>query len=77
MHLTVAGPEPGSVVPAVLGLTVADAVARLSASGIAADVVVEAESIPEDAVARSGKVWSQQPAAGAPKPAAVQLRVNP
>ncbi len=77
VRLTVAGPEPGSVVPGVLGIPVADAVVALSDLGIAVDVRTEAEADPDDALRRSGLVWSQMPAVGTPLPTAVTIWVNP
>ncbi len=77
VRLTVAGPEPGSVVPPVLGMTPEEAQARLASLGIPSEVNVAAESEPADAATRSGLVWSQQPAAGSEIPESVVLWVNP
>lgn len=75
--VTVSGPEPGTSVPGVLGLS--EAAARLTLEGLGIRVVVakEPESVPEDALRRSGMVWAQQPAEGAPAEGAVTLWVNP
>ncbi len=77
VRLTVAGPAPGSVVPSVLGLPPAEAQQRLAAAGLTAEVVVTAESDPDDAAARRGLIWAQQPAAGSPKSGSVTVWVNP
>jgi len=75
--LSVAGPEPGSAVPGLLGLPLADAIGRLEDAGRVFEVVMEAESIPEDAVRRSGLVWKQDPSGGAISDAVVRIWVNP
>ncbi len=75
--LQVAGPEPGSAVPGVLGLPAADAMARLEESGRVYEVFTEAESIPEDARRRSGLVWKQDPSGGAVSDHVVRIWVNP
>jgi len=77
VRITVAGPEPGTTVPAVLGLPRAEAEQRLAEASITPTVVVEAESDPEDAASRSGLVWKQDPASGAPNTVAVTIWVNP
>ncbi len=77
VRLTVAGPAPGSVVPSVLGLPVAEAEQRLLSTGLTAEVVVTPESDPDDATARRGLIWAQQPAAGSPKSGIVKVWVNP
>ncbi len=77
VRLTVAGPAPGSVVPSVLGLPPAEAQQRLAAAGLTAEVVVTAESDPDEAAARRGLIWAQQPAAGSPKSGSVTVWVNP
>jgi penicillin-binding protein 1A len=77
VHLLVAGPEPGSVIPIVLGLPLEQAQAELSALGVEVEVVTEAESIAEDAGRRAGLVWKQEPAAEAPAEGTVTIWVNP
>ena len=77
VRLTVAGPEPGTVTPFVLGLLRDDALALLNAAGLQVEVITRAESDPEDASARTGAVWSQQPASGAPLTGNVTIWVNP
>jgi penicillin-binding protein 1A len=77
VRLTVAGPEPGTTVPAVLGLPRAVAEQRLEEASVTPTVVVEAESDPEDAARRAGLVWKQDPAAGASNTVAVTIWVNP
>ncbi len=75
--LQVSGPEPGQAVPAVLGLPLAEAEAKLAETGRLYEVIVEAESIPQDAVRRSGLVWKQDPSGGAIDDAIVRIWVNP
>lgn len=75
--IQVSGPEPGSSVPAVLGLPQADAEQRLVDGGRLFRVVVESESIPEDAARRSGLVWKQDPSGGAIDDGIVTIWVNP
>jgi penicillin-binding protein 1A len=64
IRLLVAGPAPGSTVPAVLGFPVAEATARLGEAGAEFQVLTLAEADPDDARSRSGMVWKQSPAAG-------------
>ena len=61
VRLVVAGPEPGSVVPSVLGFPSAQAEAELAQIGVGVDVIIEAESNPDDATRRPGVVWKQDP----------------
>jgi len=75
--LQVSGPEPGRAVPAVLGLPVEEAEARLAELGRVYEVIVLAESIPEDAARRSGLVWKQDPSGGAVDDGVVRIWVNP
>lgn len=75
--LTLAGPEPGATVPSVLGLTEEDATAELGIFGIAYEVIREAESEPEDALRRAGRIWKQSPSGGTPAAASVTVWVNP
>jgi penicillin-binding protein 1A len=75
--LTLAGPEPGAVVPSVLGLMREDAHAEFAVYGIAVQFVEEAESDPADAARRSGRVWKQSPSGGSPVAATVTVWVNP
>jgi penicillin-binding protein 1A len=63
--LTVAGPEPGSVIPSLIGFPLAQAVKDLEDIGVAVDVITEAEADPNDAARRTGVVWKQDPSAGA------------
>ncbi len=73
----VAGFEPGTVTPFVLGFPVADAEDVLARMGIAATVIVQAEDDPAAAAANRGTVWAQQPAPNKPITDAVTLWVNP
>jgi penicillin-binding protein 1A len=77
VRLLVAGPEPGSVVPGVLAFPRDEATERLAAAGVAYEVIVAAEADPEDARARSGLVWKQDPAGGAVRDGIVVIWVNP
>ena len=65
MTLTVAGPEPGSVIPSLIGFPIEQAVRDLEGMGVAVEVITEAEADPNDAARRAGVVWKQSPAAGA------------
>lgn len=75
--IKVAGAEPGQAVPAVLGLPLAEAEERLAANGRVYEVIIEAESIAEDAARRSGLVWKQDPSGGAIDSSIVRIWVNP
>ncbi len=77
VRLVVAGPEPGSTVPSVLGFPVDQATAELQAIGVAVEVITEAEANPNDAARRSGVVWKQQPAPGSPAGPPVRIWANP
>ncbi len=77
VELVVAGPEPGTVIPDVLGLTSGDAQARLAILGIRALVLTIAEEEPEYAEARSGHVWAQRPPGRTPITEQVILWANP
>lgn len=76
--VTVAGPEPGSVVPSLVGFPLAQAVQELEDIGVAVNVITQAESDPNDAARRTGVVWKQDPAAGvAADGVTVTLWANP
>jgi hypothetical protein len=75
--LTLAGPEPGAVVPRVLGLTREEAAAEMSVFGIPVQFFEEPESDPVDAERRAGRAWKQSPGAGAAADATVSVWVNP
>ncbi|MBU1494224.1 MAG: PBP1A family penicillin-binding protein [Actinobacteria bacterium] len=75
--LTLTGPEPGSEVPDVLGLTVAEARSVLHDAGLVAVVRLESESDPEAATARIDRVWAQQPSAGSDPDGSVTIWANP
>ena len=77
VRVTVAGPEPGSVVPLVLGDPAAAAQADLEALGLVVEVIVEPESNPEDAERRSGLTWKQTPAAGTELSRTATIWINP
>ncbi|MFQ5948226.1 MAG: PBP1A family penicillin-binding protein, partial [Acidimicrobiia bacterium] len=71
VRLTVAGPAPWTVVPAILGYPSQQAVTAIEALGVTAEVIIESESDPEDAERRAGMVWAQYPAQGTPLPETV------
>ncbi|MBT8247489.1 MAG: PBP1A family penicillin-binding protein [Acidimicrobiia bacterium] len=75
--LILAGPEPGAVMPSVLGLTMEDARTELDLFGIPMQFIEEAESDPSDAARRAGRIWKQSPGAGSAADATVSLWVNP
>ncbi|MCJ7725438.1 MAG: PASTA domain-containing protein, partial [Acidimicrobiia bacterium] len=77
VSLTLAGPEPGTVVPDVLGMDVEAARTALRKSGLAVVVRLEAESNPHDAAQRINTVWAQQPSAGSPPGGSVTIWANP
>ncbi len=77
VRLIVAGPEPGSVVPSVLGFPAGQAQSELAQIGVGTEIIVEAESNPDDAARRPGVVWKQDPAPGADAGGTVRLWVNP
>jgi beta-lactam-binding protein with PASTA domain len=75
--LTVAGPEPGTATPDVVGLTAAEARHALEAYGFVVEVVLSREANTDDAILHAGRVWSQSPAAGAAPADHITLLVNP
>ncbi len=75
--LTVVGPEPGTVVPAVVGLPAEEARDALDSYGLVARVSVAPQPDMAAALANRGLVWSQSPEAGAPLSGLVVLLVNP
>ncbi|HDH03574.1 MAG TPA: PASTA domain-containing protein, partial [Actinobacteria bacterium] len=77
VRLVVAGPAPGSTVPSLLGFPGGQAEVELADIGVGAEIVVLAESDPEDAARRPGVVWKQDPAPGADDTGSVTLWVNP
>jgi beta-lactam-binding protein with PASTA domain len=77
VRLTVAGPNPATSTPQLLGFTTDQASAALAERGIGIEVVIEAESDPDDATRRPGVVWKQEPAAFADPPSVVRVWVNP
>ena len=77
VRLAVAGPEPGSVVPSVVGFPLGQAISELSAIGVSIAVIEAAESNPDDASRRAGVVWKQDPAPGAAATGTVTIWANP
>jgi penicillin-binding protein 1A len=77
ISILVAGPEPGTVFPSLVGYPFQQAMARLDEIGADFDPRFEAESDPEDARRRTGVVWKQDPASGAPNEGTIILWINP
>lgn len=77
VRLAVAGPEPGSVIPSVVGFPLDHALSELGQIGVGVEVIEAAESNPDDATRRSGVVWKQDPAPGAPATGMIRLWANP
>jgi serine/threonine-protein kinase len=77
VELVVAGPEPGTIVPDVLGLTETEARRRLTDLGIPVLVLHAAEPDPADVLRRGGLVWAQRPSATSPVDGRVTVWVNP
>jgi penicillin-binding protein 1A len=77
VHIEVVGPEPGAEMPDVLAFTVAAAETELSLRGIPVNVIIEAESNPEDAARRAGRVWRQSPLSGSIPETSATVWVNP
>ncbi len=77
IRIVVAGPEPGSVLPSLLGFPVGQAVAELQAIGAAVRIVTEPEANPDDAARRTGVVWKQEPVPGTSAGQPVTLWANP
>ena len=75
--ILVAGPEPGTVFPTVVGYPFQQAKVRLDEVGAEAEFRFEAESDPDDARRRSGVVWKQDPAGGTVNQGTIILWVNP
>ncbi len=75
--LTIAGPEPGTAVPDVLGLEVEEARRVLREAGMSVVVRLEQEGDPEAAALRVSRVWAQQPSAGAEPAGTVTIWANP
>ncbi len=63
--------------PGVLGLPADDAVSRLEAARRVYELIIESESLPEDAIRRSGLVWKQDPSGGTISDMVVRIWVNP
>ncbi len=77
ISILVAGPEPGTEFPSVVGYAFQQAAARLDEIGAEYELRFEPESDPDDARRRTGLVWKQDPAGGAPNEGTVILWVNP
>ena len=74
--LVIAGPEPGTGTPRVLGMDAIRARDTLEALGLAVDVIVLADPIPDDAF-EDGAVWAQSPGPGERLRDRVTIWVNP
>ncbi len=77
VRLTLAGRAPGTTMPALLGLPLPVVADRLTALAVPWDPVLLPEADPEQAAARRGLVWKQEPPAGAALPERVTVWVNP
>jgi membrane peptidoglycan carboxypeptidase len=79
IEVSVRGEPDTAKVPNVLGYTREQAEQVLKDAGFKVEVIVEAESDPEDAKKRKGRVWKQDPAGGsqAEKGSTVTIWVNP
>ena len=75
--LKVAGPEPGTVVPDVVGLPADDAQHALESYGLTVEISLAFEPDAARVTENRGLVWSQSPAAGIPSSGPVSLLVNP
>jgi len=75
--LQVAGPEPGTVMPDVVGLRIGDARRALESYGLTAAISVVRELSTARATENRGVVWLQSPAAGEILASPVTLLVNP
>jgi beta-lactam-binding protein with PASTA domain len=73
--VVIAGPEPGTIIPGVVGLHRYDAAAGLASLGQDVRIVVLAQADHTDP--EPGIVWSQAPMAGAGVTGTVTLWVNP
>jgi penicillin-binding protein 1A len=74
--LRVWGPEPGTVIPDVVGRHRAEAIARLEGSGHMVDIVEMLDPTPDETTA-SRLVWGQFPGAGEPTTGRVTIWVQP
>jgi penicillin-binding protein 1A len=77
VRLLVAGPEPGTVLPSLLGLPVQVAGGRLDELGVPYSTELVAETDAAAAASRRGLVWMQEPAAGTALSGMVTLWANP
>lgn len=77
INIMVAGPEPGTEFPTVVGYPFQQARARLEEIGAEVVTIFEAEADPNDARNRTGVVWKQDPAGGSPNEGPITLWVNP
>jgi len=76
VRLFVAGPEPGTVLPDVVGRRRADARKRLEAVGASVTVVTLEDPTPDPDIG-SFQVWAQLPAPGEPVTGQVTIWVTP
>ncbi len=77
VELLVAGPEPGTTIPSIIGFPVDQAEAELAENGVGIEIIVQEEADPVSAARRPGVVWKQDPAGGAPAEGVVRVWVNP
>lgn len=77
VEIVIAGPEPGTVAPNVLGRSSTDARTRLQAAGLGVTIIVVGNpNAPVDEPTPL-TVWAQSPAAGEPVSGSVTLWVSP
>ncbi len=74
--IAVAGPEPGTVLPDVVGRHRADAIERLETTGVTVNVIALEDPTPDEST-RSRWIWAQSPAAGEPAAGEVTIWVEP
>ena len=76
--LSVAGPEPGTVMPNVVGRHRADAIARLQALGATISIIELEDPRPDPNIdIGSGGVWAQAPGPDEPYSSTVTIWVMP
>ncbi|MEE9298503.1 MAG: PBP1A family penicillin-binding protein [Acidimicrobiia bacterium] len=76
VEISVAGPEPGTVLPDVIGRHRVDAVERLETVGVSVNVILLEDPTPDEST-RSLRVWAQNPPGGEPFVAEVTIWVQP
>lgn len=77
IELTLAGPAFDVALPSILGFTIEEAHSRMDPIGVGINVIIEAESNPDDAQRRPGVIWKQDPAKGGAVEGTVTVWINP